>query len=189
VTPITAENLRTATFQFPVTLQHSGDYGLGFDYAHRNKYLHSESARSGNGDSPQGPADLTVNTEGEYNGVHAELTWDTEPMSGFESAWTVTLSDATTGEPLTDLVQWLGADAHCVMTDENLSTIDHTHAWFPGMENAPPGHDMPHQYPGPTLPFHYSFLTAGTHKMWVQFAREGAPDQAYTIPFVFEVSP
>lgn len=188
-TPVTADDLRSATFHLPVTLQFSGDYGLGFDYAHRNQYLHTESALAVNGSPEQGEADLTVSTSASDRDVKVDLTWDTAPMAGFESAWTVTLSDASSGAPITDLVQWLGADAHCVMTDVELASIDHTHAWFPGMENAPPGHDMPHQYPGPTIPFHYTFQTAGFHKMWVQFAREGAPDSAYTVPFVFEVSP
>ena len=188
-TPITADNLRTATYSFPLSLAHSGLFYLGFDYAHLNVYLHTESQLTASGDPPQGAQDLSLVTEAENKGIHAILSWDVDPIMGYEAAFRVTLSDTETGDPITDVGQWLGADAHMVTTDSQHSAIGHTHAWFPGMESAPPGHDMPHQYSGPEIPFHYTFMTAGVHKVWVQFTREPEPDQVITLPFVFEVSP
>lgn len=188
-TPITAENLRTATYSLPLTLQHSGLYWLGFDYAHLNAYLHSEDQLQAEGDAPQGSQDLAPIAEASDQGVHGVLSWEVSPIAGYEAAFFVTLSDENTGEPITDVGQWLGADAHAITTDSQHRAIGHTHAWFPGMETAPPGHDMPHQYTGPDIPFHYTFLAADTYKIWVQLARESAPDQVITLPFVFEVSP
>lgn len=187
---LTADDLRTATYRFPLTLPTSGGYAVGFDYAHRNQYLHTDDRLTVAGDAAQLPApDLTELASVVVDDVRFDLRWDVAPIAGFESAWTVTLSDAQSGEPITDLEQWLGADAHAVMTPATTDRIDHSHAWFPGMESAPPGHDMPHQYTGPDVPFHYTFPTAGSWKVWIQCARASAPGEVLTAPFVFTVSP
>ncbi len=187
---ITADDLRAATYRFPITLPTSGAYAVGFDYAHRNRYLHTDDSLSVGGAAPQlDSPDLTEVTSVVTGGVRFDLAWVVSPIAGYESAWSVTLSDAQSGEPVTDLQQWLGADAHVVMAPAALGRIDHSHAWFPGMENAPPGHDMPHQYSGPEVPFHYTFPEAGAWKMWIQCTRASDPDNVLTAPFVFTVSP
>jgi hypothetical protein len=90
---------------------------------------------------------------------------------------------------VTDLVPWLGADAHAAFVSLDLAWTSHTHAWFPGMENMTPGMEMPPLYTGPTVPFHFLFERAGAHKAWVQFARADDPETPYVVPFVFEVAP
>lgn len=187
---ITADNLRNASFSFPITPALSGDYRLAFDYAHRNKYLHTEDQLAVTGSPAALPEpQLVENSIAEDRGLRAQLSWEVEAISGYESSWSVHITEVESGAEVTNLVQWLGADAHAVTTDAGLNAIGHTHAWFPGMENAPPGHDMPHQYTGPDVPFHYSFNVAGLNKIWVQMAREDAPDQPYTFPFIFTVAP
>lgn len=181
------EDLREATFTFPLTLATTGDYRVVFDFAHQNVYQHVEDDFVTAGDVPQldSPAIDTV-TERVVDGLTVALTWDTAPRAGYEAAWSVEVTDAA-GEPVTDVVQYLGADAHAVMVASDLGWLTHTHAWFPGMENTAPGHDMPHLYDGPSIPFKYVFPAAGDYKMWVQFARSDAPDAPYTVPFWFEV--
>ena len=187
---ITADNLRNASFSFPITAKLATEYRIAFDYAHRNKYQHTEAGMTVEGEPAalESPRLEPVNVA-EDRGLRAELSWEVEPIVGYEASWTVHITEVESGAEVTNLVQWLGADAHAVTTDAAISAIGHTHAWFPGMDNAPPGHDMPHQYPGPDIPFHYSFSVAGSQKVWVQLAREDAPDDPYLFPFVFSVAP
>lgn len=186
---LTAEDLQTATYHFPVTFPLAGDYRLVFDYAHQNQYLTSDDWLTVGGapavatepaldyTSPRQVEDLTV-----------ALEWDVAPYAGYEASWHVTVTDST-GADVTDLVQWLGADAHAAVASADLAWVSHTHAWFPDMDNVAPGHEMPHLYDGPELPFHFTFPTAGPHKMWIQFARADAPDFAYVADFAFDVAP
>ena len=187
-TDLTVENLKNATFSFPITLKKAGSYKLGFDYAHRNQYLHTEDWMEVSGEPLAGTPTPDTATTALIDDMELSLTWDLAPMAGFETSWVLTVKD-TDGNPVTDITPWLGADAHAIVTDIDLTSIGHTHAWVPGMETAPPGHDMPHTYPGPILPFHYTFLNAGTYKMWIQFARDRDPSKVYTVPFWFTVSP
>lgn len=199
-TALTADNMRTSTFAFPLTLPTAGDYRLVFDYAHRNAYHTSVDWMTVGGSPTMGAAPvLDYGDTREVDGLIVRLAWDIAPYAGFEASWTVTVCDPA-GEPaaagsaceglgaeITDVVQWLGADAHAAVAAADLGWVSHTHAWFPDMENVAPGHDMPHLYDGPQLPFHFTFPAAGPHKMWVQFAREGAPDVPYVADFAFDV--
>lgn len=185
---ITADNLRNATFSFPLTLPVSGRYLTLFDYAHNNKWLQTEDALEVTGGPAQAAApDLTPVMEADFGGVHATLTWTSPPIAGYEADWTVSLTDAD-GAPVTDVVPFLGADAHCVLVNADASWGNHTHAWFPDMANMTPSMAMPHLYPGPDIPFAYTFPSAGAYKIWVQLTRESAPDTVFLFPFVFEVA-
>jgi hypothetical protein len=186
-TAITADDLRNATFSFPVTLPMSGDYVVAFDYAHDNQFLQTVGALEATGSPAQGEQDLTVNTEADSDGIHGVLTWDVEPYAAYTAAWTVHLTDAN-GD-VTDIVPWVGADAHAAIISSDLSIVTHTHAWFAGMDNMTPSMEMPHLYDGPDIPFQYVFDQPGTYKMWVQFARSDAPDTPHVLSFVFEVMP
>lgn len=213
--PVTSENLRTATFTQPITFPYSGDFLLGLDFAHQNLEHMLLSTVAVSGDVPQqseivpdfsttvwvaGPTTVgetlqatasavpTAPVEPADPAVTATLSWETPPQAGFVSEWTLNLLDSN-GNPLTDVVQWLGADAHVAIVDADLSALSHTHAYVEGMENMPPTHTMPHEYDGPTLPFRFVFEFPGLHKMWIQFARAEAPDAPYVIPFFFEVAP
>ena len=186
---LTATDLRDSTFHFPVTLPTAGEYRLVFDYAHENQYLASDDWMTVGGAPAQAAAPvLDYTTERAVGGLVVSLRWDVEPAAGYESAWNVTIRTES-GEDVTDLVQWLGADAHAAVASADLGFVSHTHAWFPGMEDLAPSHEMPVFYTGPDLPFHYTFPTAGAHKMWIQFARADAPDAPYVADFAFDVAP
>jgi hypothetical protein len=186
---LTADDLRTSTFHFPFTPPLAGDYRLVFDYAHRNEYQTSTDWASAGGAPAQEPdLALDYDTVSTHDGLTVELRWDIEPFAGFEAAWTAVVTDEA-GQDVTDLVQWLGADAHAAVASADLEWVSHTHAWYPGMEDAAPGHPMAHLYDGPELPFHYTFPNAGPHKMWVQFTRAGAPDEPFVFEFAFDVAP
>jgi hypothetical protein len=162
---LSAEDLRSATFTFPLTLPQAGPYRLAFDFAHRDTYQSRQDqlvveGSPGQADAPQIPTEAVV-SDGD-------------------------LTDAA-GAPVTDLVQWLGADAHAAVVSADLSDVGHTHAWFPGMDEMGPGMVMPQVYTGPTVPFHYTFARAGSHKIWVQLARAADPSRVYLLPFGVEV--
>ncbi len=190
VAPVTAADLRAATFQFPVTFPSAGDWAVVFDFAHRSRYVSRTDALAVAGIPAQGAPDLALtdtatSTSGEVRGT---LAFASPPAAGVRADWTVTLADAS-GAPITDVVPWLDADAHAVLASADLAWVTHTHAWFPGMEDMVPGHDMPHLHDGPDLPFQAVFEVPGPNVVWVQFARAGAPETPLTLRFVVDVTP
>ncbi len=185
--PITADAIRISTFSFPVTLPLTGDYLVAFDYAHQDEWLQTVDSLTGGGDLPQAAEpELDFATTVLAGSIEATLRWDVAPVPGYEAIFTIVLRTES-GEEVTDLIPWLGADGHAVMVDTGLDWLNHTHAWFPDAGNMTPGMSMPHIYDGPELPFHYTFPVSGTYKMWVQFVRESAPDTVHVVPFVFAV--
>lgn len=186
---ITADDLRAGTFHFPVTFPTAGETLLVFDFAHQNQWLSQLSSVEVEGAPAQLEAPVfDLSTTATNRGLTATLEWEVAPLAGYESAWSVNITEDD-GTEVTDITQWLGADAHCALVSTDLGWAGHTHAWSPGVENMSPGMSMPQVYTGPYLPFHYTFPSAGTHKLWVQLARESAPDDPYVFPFMFEVSP
>ena len=184
---LTAEDLRTATFHFPVTFPAAGDTLAVFDFAHQNQWLQETSLLEITGEPHQlDEPVLDEAREVSVEDVHVSFAWEVAPVAGLESSLILTITDES-GEDVTDLVQWLGADGHVAFLRSDLTTPGHTHAWFPGMDTMSPGMTMTPLYTGPTLPFHYLFPTAGTWKGWFQFARSGRPDDPYVVPFVFAV--
>jgi hypothetical protein len=183
---VTADDLRTATFRFPHTFSASGPFVLAFEWASENRYHTDRVDVLVAGDVPQldapeaTPVDVVVRDD-----VTARLRWDTAPVVGQEAAFTVVLEDDA--GPVTDLVQWLGADAHLANASLDLEIVGHTHAWVPDMDEAAPSHTMPHLYPGPEIPFRHTFPAAGTYKLWAQFARSGNVETPYTMPFIVEI--
>lgn len=186
--PLEADTLRCGHYHLQETPPTSGPYRIAFDFAHQNRYLQTLDWAEVSGDVPQlTEPEIEPGNVVEVDGLHIELTWDVAAVTGFEAQWSLYLTEA--GEDVTDLVQWLGADAHAVVATEDAMDVGHTHAWVPGIDNMMPGMQMPHEYPGPYLPFHFTFPSPGWHKMWVQFARAADPETPYTVAFWFEVAP
>lgn len=187
---VTADTLRTSTWHFPPDIPASGNYLLVWDFAHENQYLQDMGWMETVGEPAQLAApNVDFYTSVVVDGVRIDLVWDTPARADYEAQWHVHATDAGTGAELTDFVQYLGADAHVAVVSEGMGWAAHSHAWFPGMEDMMPGMEMPHTYPGPDLPFHFTFPAEGTYKMWVQVARADAPDDALVVPFWFEVAP
>lgn len=184
---LTGDDLRDASFGFPLTLPLAGEYLAVFDFAHRNQYLAESGWLTAAGEPGQAAApDLTPVAVAEAEGVTGTLAWDAPPVPGYQSSFTVHLTDSA-GADVTDLVQYLGADAHAFIAVSDLSWTAHTHAWFPDMENVAPGHPMPQVYTGPDLPFKYVLPVAGTYRAWVQLTRAGAPDTPIVLVYTFTV--
>jgi len=184
---LTAEDLRTATFHFPVTFPAAGDTLAVFDFAHMNQWLQETQLLEIAGSPAQlDEPILDYATEVSVEDIHVSFAWEVAPVAGYEASIILTITDES-GENVTDLVQWLGADGHVAFVRADLTSPGHSHAWFPGMETMSPGMTMTPLYTGPTLPFRYLFPSAGTWKAWFQFARSGRPDDPYVVPLVFDV--
>jgi hypothetical protein len=186
---VTSDDLAAATFHFPVTFPTAGDRLVIEDFAHLNQWLQSEAHLDVAGSPAQLDApDLDFSTRVAVRDVVVDFSWELAPVARAEARLAAQITDGE-GNDVTDLVPWLGADAHVVFVSADLEAAGHTHAWSEGMDPMSPGMTMPTLYPGPYLPFHYTFDTAGPHKAWIQFARADAPEDEYTVPFVFEVGP
>ena len=185
---ITADDLAAATFHFPVTFPTSGDRLVIEDFAHLNRFLQDTEHLTVAGSPAQLPEPkVDLSTTVAVRDVVVEFVWEIAPAFGSEAHLAAYVRDEK-GDDVTDIVQWLGADAHIVFVSEDLTEAGHTHAWSKGMDNMTPGMTMPALYPGPYLPFHYTFTNPGVHKAWLHFARAAAPDDEYTVPFMFEVA-
>ena len=94
-TPLTAENLRTSSFAFPLTLPLAGDYLTVFDFAHHNQYLSRSMTLAVEGAPAQAAApDLTLVDEVTVDGVTGQLSLSAPPVPGFEAAWSIHVFDA-----------------------------------------------------------------------------------------------
>jgi hypothetical protein len=88
-------------------------------------------------------------------------------VAGKEGRLTFTVSDATTGAPVTDLEPYLGAPAHMLLVRSDLADAMHEHP-------------EEHTAGGPTISFHPLIPAAGDYKLWIQFQRRG---RVFTFPF------
>ena len=86
------------------------------------------------------------------------------------------------GEEVRDLQQYLGSEIHLFIADENLTSVDHTHAYIPG--HGIHSGIMPQRYVGPTVPVQYVFAAPGTYVLFAQFQHN---NQTITSRFFVEV--
>jgi Heavy metal binding domain len=86
--------------------------------------------------------------------------------------------DATTGEPVRNLERYLGAFAHALIVNEELTEYIHAHP-----EETLEGTDIK-SGGGPDVVFHTLFPKGGRYKAWVQFQRGG---KLSTVSFTFKV--
>jgi hypothetical protein len=87
-------------------------------------------------------------------------------------------ADATTGEPVRDLERYLGAFAHALIVNEELTEYIHAHP-----EEMLEGTDIKGGG-GPDVVFHTLFPKGGRYKAFVQFQRGGTLS---TVSFTFRV--
>jgi hypothetical protein len=188
VAPITAEDLRTSTFRFPLTLPTAGEHLVAFDYAHRNLWLQTTDRLQVDGaPAMEAEPDLSGGDSVVVDGTRVTLAWDTAPVVGAEARWHLEL-ETEDGTPVTDVVPWLGADGHCAFVSADLVWVGHTHAWIDGMDTMTPSMSMPHVYDGPRVDFRDTFPVAGDYRIWVQIARAGDPEHPVTASFPVQVA-
>lgn len=176
---VTGTDLKNSTFHFPYVFPAAGDYLLAFDFARENEYLRSADFETIEGAPAMADAPtFREGTGSDADDLHAELVLDTAVSAGTEAAFHLLLSRGDA--PVDDVVPWLGTDAHLAVASFDLQSVGHSHAWFEGIDQMPPGHTMPHLYSGPDIPFRFVFPRAGQYRLWAQLATASHPD-----PYLF----
>jgi hypothetical protein len=89
-----------------------------------------------------------------------------------------TLTDATTGRPVTDLQPYLGAFGHTLIVSEDLLDSVHSHP-SEGPETA-----LSRGFGGPRVSFEGYLPRPGRYRSWTQFLRNG---RLTTVSFTFDV--
>jgi hypothetical protein len=90
-----------------------------------------------------------------------------------------TLTDARTGQPITDLQPYLGAFGHTLILSEDMANYVHSHP------SEGPESDISRGLGGPNVSFEGYMPRAGRYRSWTQFLRN---DRLTTISFTFSVS-
>jgi hypothetical protein len=104
------------------------------------------------------------------DGTRIALTID-KPEARKELTLSFTLTDETTGEPVTDIEPYLGAIGHVVILRQDGEKYLHVHA-----EDG--------QGSGPVASFETEFPQPGVYKIWGQFQRHG---QVLTASYVIDI--
>jgi hypothetical protein len=106
------------------------------------------------------------------------------------------LSDAMTGQPITDLQTYLGAFGHTLIMSEDMVDYVHSHPLDilaqpdddggPPQILIPPGADLEALRGGPEVTFEGLMPKPGKYRAWTQFRRH---DKIHTFSFTFEAVP
>ncbi len=111
------------------------------------------------------------------DGITATFSSATSPIPiGKSTALTFKLTDAATGQPITDLEPYLGAFGHLMIVHQDGQTVVHSH---PAEDEA----GLAASKRG-TVAFNARFPKPGIYKAWGQFQRAG---KVVTIPFVVNI--
>jgi hypothetical protein len=124
------------------------------------------------GDTAQ-PKAVTVDNSFEkiVGGKKIALSFESPIAAGVESTLKFTLTDVSTGQPISDLEPYLGSIGHVVVFSENGERYLHVHA-------------LEDQGSGPDARFETDFPESGIYKIWGQFQKDG---EVFTVPYVVKV--
>jgi len=111
--------------------------------------------------------------------ITAEVTLDPPRLiAGRYGHVGFTLTDATTGEPITDLQPYLGAFGHTLLLSEDLLDYVHSHP------TEGPESDISKGLGGPRVTFEGYMPRPGRYRAWTQFLRKG---ELTTVSLTFRV--
>ena len=193
--PLTANDLALATFHYPYTFPHAGEYLLAGEFTYKDRSW-VKQLRLAVGDTPtpaQVPVDLTrARTFGQY---HATLTTSPNPpLAGYETELVLRLTHQD-GTPVTNLGLYLGTEVHMASWRLDGTNFGHQHTYTPEMaammtamrdHTTNPDHmaqmmvqmmrgPAKQVYAGPEIPVHHFFPTPGTYKVFFECAPGGKP--------------
>jgi len=129
--------------------------------------------------------------------VTARLEYDPQVcMVGLYCHLNFRLSDAVTGQPITDLQTYLGAFGHTLIMSDDMVDYVHSHPLDilaqpdddggPPQILIPPGSDLEALRGGPEVTFEGLMPKPGKYRAWTQFRRR---DKIHTFSFTFEAVP
>lgn len=109
--------------------------------------------------------------------LNVELAIERPPLfSGQKSTLKFHLTDAATGQPVRDLIPYLGAWGHALILSEDQTDVVHSHP----EEQIDFEDDPATQRGGPSLSFDALFPAPGNYRIWTQFLRGR---QIFTVSF------
>jgi len=197
------------SYQTSHTFPHGGDYLLYADYTPPDgAQTVDRHALSVAGEPRQRVAnDADAEQSKTVDGLRFKMQAEGELRAGRGVVLNFTVTDALTGEPVTDLQPYLGAMSHFVVIGEDTADFLHVHPTEKGAHAG--GGAGEHAHPTPTHQAHASgeapkghegespkaksnevaahtvFPRAGLYKLWAQFQRGG---RVITVPFVLRVA-
>ncbi|MCI0485107.1 MAG: hypothetical protein L0229_00625 [Blastocatellia bacterium] len=105
---------------------------------------------------------------GDFGPIKVELTLDPEEViAGRFVSLKYHLTDAKTGEPVRDLVPYLGAWGHTLILSEDQTDYVHSHP----EQNVPAASDRSKSRGGPDVTFDALIPRPGVYRIWTQFLR------------------
>jgi hypothetical protein len=122
----------------------------------------------------------------QLSGIRFRLALDAPPRTGTDIGLSLTLKDASTGQPIADLEPYLGAWAHFVLVSVDGQEFIHAHPLDGAVESEVHDHSTVAGPNPPVLRTLTGFRKPGIYKLWAQVQRKG---QVLTVPFVLEVTP
>lgn len=193
--PLTAHDLATATFHFPYSFPHTGQYLLASEFTHKDRsWVKQFTVAVGKSTQQREvPVDLSrTKTFGQYQ---AKLSTSPDPpLAGYDTELVLHLTHQD-GTPVTNLGLHLGTEVHMASWRIDGSNFGHQHTYTPEMaammtamrdHTSNPSHmaQMMVQlmrgpakqiFHGPELPLHHFFPTPGTYKIFLECAPGGKP--------------
>jgi hypothetical protein len=174
---------RDGAFEVDLTLPRPGGYQLYADFLPENGTPQLLQQALFTARAPEDPAAGLVRLRPELGDqsdrgirVKIEVPDGRGLIAGRPEMFRLSLRDAQSGRPVTDLEPFLGAVAHGFMVSQNLADALHVH---PMEEFSRPN--------GPHVVFQTIFPRPGMYRLWVQFQRQGdVATVAFTIPVAAE---
>lgn len=113
------------------------------------------------------------------DGITASLSFEPLPLvAGGYGHLSFALTDATTGQPVTDLQPYLGAFGHTLVMSEDMRDAVHSHP------SPDPESDVSRGHGGPRVTFEGYLPRPGVYRAWTQFLRNG---RLTTFAYTFRV--
>jgi hypothetical protein len=173
------ESASGGTFEIPLTFAAPGAYRIVADFlptgAMPQTLQHTiMTAGAGLPILPPARPPAVESLEAVNGGVRARLAPGDARVGG-DAHLVIELTDAASGEPITNLDSYLGAWGHMFLSSLDLADVVHSH---PFLEETQPG--------GPKITFQTLFARDGWYRVWTQVQREG---RLLTFDFTVRVAP
>lgn len=189
-------NQSTGEFTVPVTFADNGKYRLFADFFPANGQKDSQgnpltviaSKDVSVGDiSSYVLQDVVVDTQATKNVGDYQITYSLPPSITSGQPISLTMSVTKNGQPVSDMEEYLGAQAHGILFAKDSLDISHLHAMGDTMTHMMGEKMMTMEggmSKGPEIKFDYTFPTAGVYKLFTQFQHQG---KVITAAYTFEV--
>ncbi|MBX3097404.1 MAG: FixH family protein [Fimbriimonadaceae bacterium] len=166
------------TWTIPIQFPAGGEYWIYGDVAPTGKGSNMlVTSVTVEGPAPTWSLAKTLTLSGEDGGVKGQLAFtDGQIPVGRSTELVVSLTDSSTGRPVSDTQPWLGAAGHLMIIHEDGQTVVHSH---PG--DSPEDAALVREG---KIRFNARFPKTGYYKAYTQFQRNGV---IKTIGFGFEV--